>query len=259
MTAALPLTIANPLFRKLESLFQLNRPTTIFDTNSLKHEADKLAKTDAASACIVRAGLAALNWDLAETEKQTQRALQLAPNEANVLHNSAINFRQLNEIGMAANYAQQALSLATNNKMFLTDAYGFLSGAGYISDAYQILLDRLHMGLNLEDELSDAKFFSQCIKQLGIQELQIQTEIQLAMTVLRQHQLRFVDVVPEMSVFAEDEQPSLSIQIGFLGDFETEMQLESDLASRLIDLPGWDISKLSVEFSHISQDELQTA
>jgi hypothetical protein len=81
----------------------------------------------------------------------------------------------------------------------------------------------------------------------------------IALSLLTEKRIRYADVKFEKIDLHDENHTSLNVQVQFLGDFETEMQLESELAARQIDLPDWDISKLNVEFRHLARDELQAA
>jgi hypothetical protein len=258
MTAAQPQTIANSLFSRLEELFALDRDVTIFETTQLSRAADKLASSDLVAATLVRAGVAALNWDIEAVATHVATVDRLNPDETDLL-NCAFNFKKINNLELASCYSRRALDVATNNRDYLAKAVGYSLTSGNPSSANQMVLDRMHMHSDLTELLAMTQRICEWLQQILISEAQLKTEIGIALSLLTEKRIRYADVKFEKIDLHDENHTSLNVQVQFLGDFETEMQLESELAARQIDLPDWDISKLNVEFKHITHDELQAA
>ena len=259
MTAAQPQSIADPLLDRLESLFRLDRPVTIFDIAPVEKSAEQLRKADPAAACLVKAGVAALKWDIDGVKRETDNANRLDPNSATLLMNSALSFKLINNLVAAENYAQLALLCATNDIQIVKEAIDCCLAVGSIKQALRIIKTREHMHLDVKQLADSINDLVISMEHIGVSEEQLKTEISIALELLTLKKIRFKKVTVEKIIFYDDGESQITAVIQFVGNFQTEMELESAFAERLIDLPNWDLSKLNTEFRHVDSYELQAA
>ncbi len=238
---------------------QLDRSATIFEIAPIERDAEKLRQSDPAAACLVRSGIAALKWDADGVRREVESANRLVPKSASFLINSALSFKLINDLRSAEEYAKLALQHATNDRLILRKVAGYMAQAGSISEAAQTIKVREHMGLDVDDLKLGLDSLIDWLSQLDINEDQLKTEIAIALELLSKRKIKFVNIEFEKNIFHDEGGFGLSTVIEFVGDFQTEMELESELADRLIDLPTWDLSKLSTEFRHVDSHELQAA
>lgn len=254
---AKPQTIASTLFQELELLFVSETSPSELQLLRIHKQADVLAKANASDASLVRAGVAALRWDVAEANYQIRNALALDRCVSTCL-NSALTYSALNDAKGAADAAIDAVKCAPNSQQAVDIAIENLVAAGRVSDALALIDQHLKMGLTLEEDRAEIDVLYDHINLAQISEAQIQNELLVAYSLLTDRRLRCrqfswaIDVDP-------DGGSCVLFSLGFNGDFGMEMQLEAELAERLALNSEWNPNRLSVEFFYEKKDAVFTA
>lgn len=245
-----PQPITDLLFGRIENLWKLNRQPSEIELLSLKRDANKLMQSDAAAAYLALAAIATFAWDIETINQQIDKAMRLKCDVVTLL-NAALTLRVVNQRSEAANYALRALELAPNDKDVVDRTVKHLYNMGFLNKAHEIVQSRKRMNLELDDLQETLDQSNRCLVEVDVSEEQLQKEIALALDVLTKKKIRLVDLLYEKFFFHDDGEFCLIIRLNFYGDLETEIELDCLLADRLIDLPEWDLSKLSIQFHHL--------
>lgn len=247
-------TKANSLLEKLESFMSFGREPQPLEIRRLERESDDLARIDAASAFIVKAGIAAIRWDVAQLEYYVKSALALERSPA-LLLNASLTYKFVNDLDSAAVLALDAARMAPNDAVFVRQAVSYVSSAGQISAAVNMLTERAGMGLNLEEVTEPYLVLGQAIESLKIDPARLHFELKSAFEILSADRRRCIDVLWEVNE-GSDGVHGVVASIIFIGGIADELRLEAVLAEALIAEPGWDPDRISVEFEYVKQNAL---
>ena len=232
MHQAQPLTIGSNLLTAIEQLGFTDDLPAPFELARLKREADKLLKVNAQEAYVVQAGLAALEWDADAVLDNTSKALHLGATVATYL-NCALSLRLVGNTAGAAQLATEAVQRYPTNMDVQKIAVDLLVSAGRLREAAKICQDMVDRSLPHTDFV-DGTLFS--------------VQAGLARDVLTGHRRRTHGYTVGMST-DPDGSEMLVFSVQFTGTPLDEMHLESELASKLADLPDWDPCVFVVELT----------
>lgn len=249
--------ITDELFKRLELVFASGRQPSTFELRQLEREATNLAKVDASAASLIKAGVAAIQWDAENTRYWVQNACALDRTAVTYL-NSALTCKFINDVKSAAEYALKAAAIAVNDTSCIEAAVGYLAMTGEIKRAQQFLAEHDKMGLDLDEVTRQISDMSLAMDELDISSERLCFEMNAAFSLLAKHKIRGSDISPSEE-FDPDGGNSLCVGISFLGDLALEMQLEAELAELFVQEPGWNPNTLSVEFRYKSKNVLQLA
>lgn len=252
---AKPQTISSTLFQELELLFEDDAPPNAFKLAAIKRSAEALAKINAADASLVRAGVAALEWDFEKAAYQIRNALTLDRSTV-VLLNSALTFSALNEVEKAADLTLQAVKLSPNDQQAVTQAIECLMSAGRITEAQSLVQNHIKMGLPLQEDEIELDGLCEYLQQSGMEEIRIRAELEAAYSILNSRQLRCRAIAWKIASDPDGGQ-GLVFELGFKGNIGLELELEAELAEALSSKETWDPNVLNVEFHYIKPNVLQ--
>lgn len=257
MPANLPQTVAQTLFRRLESFFSSGEVPSAFEKRQMERDALALAKVDAADASHVRAGLAALEWDIPTMRAQLANACLLEPTARSYI-NAALTSRFANDLTSAVEYAYKSLALAPNDAEIVAKAADYVGSAGRLRDAKKILDRESSMGLKMTNAHKECEALVALADRLGIDEQILQQQIKIAIDLLSEKQVRYLRMEYDTHV-DPDGGTSLIAEIEIRGSLELVMDLEDQLAARLCEEESWRPNVLSIEYTSLSEDALQAA
>ena len=251
MFHAKPATAGADAFDRLH-MFMQTQPTA-FDLRRLEADAQKLENADRAEAFTVRAAIAALRWDVVDARFWSEKAC-LSDASSTTRMNASVTFRYLNELDLATDYALEALRLAPLDVDAAQHAVGLLMVSGRLNEAMQNFIEH-HRKAGSEATLDPAVHaVARLLEAAGIGEEQLRAEINAGMRVLSAAKIRHRCVQYEVSA-EPDGGAVAAVKIQFVGDLETEIRLESELAHKLADMPSWNPAKLSVEFEYETEED----
>lgn len=257
MSFAHPKTIANDLFDRLEQLFLTDKEPDAFTSRLMFKEADALQSIEPDSASMVKAGIAAANWDHEKAAYWIDNALRL-DRGTQTLQNAALTFKQLNQFDLSCECALQALALAPTVKELVNDAISCLIYTGRFNEASEHFRMATQENITLEKDIFDPADFVQVMKKLGLSEQRLCFELKAAYSALSQNNRRSRQLIATVS-HDPDGGASLLLSIGFFGNLTDEMKIEADLAQALGEEPGWNPCVLATELNYLAQDAHQHA
>jgi len=245
MTYAVPKTKEADLLHQLEALFQQDSPPNEFAVAGLRREASKLMPINAAGGHTVLAGVAALLWDFDGVRNHCRQALAF-DHSAPVMQNAAINLRHAALMPEAASMMLDAARLDRLNLEAQREAIDFLYMVGRLTDAAYVKDDNVGRGVSIGmDGDFDPRRALEVLAEVNVQEEQLIAELKAAYEVLAELKIR-----PRGYGFSMEESPdgglTLACGITINGNFEDEIRVETVLADRLAELPGWNPSSLSM-------------
>lgn len=256
MTAQ-PKTIATDLFDKLENWIVNGLHPTTFELKKLEREADALMRVAADEASIVKAGLAAIVWDVDKALYFVDNACRLDPSESTLL-NSALTCRFMNLYPEAIAYGRRALAIAPNSSKAASHTLEYLMGCGDLEGARQLLAPFEQRGQHVSSDIEALRQISEFIEVNGVSESHLKAELEIAIAVLTAHKIRASGMQ-----WSRENDPdggdTYVITMYFKGDLSTELELESELAQKFADLENWNPNLLSIEFRYELTDDLQPA
>lgn len=238
MHQAQPLTIGSNLLTAIEQLGFTDDLPAPFELARLKREADKLLKVNAQEAYVVQAGLAALEWDADAVLDNTSKALRLGATVATYL-NCALSLRLVGNTAGAAQLATEAVQRYPTNMDVQKIAVDLLVSAGRLREAAKICQDMVDRSLPHTDFVDGTLFLAAQADKLGVTDETMSVQAGLARDVLTGHRRRTHGYTVGMST-DPDGSEMLVFSVQFTGTPLDEMHLESELASKLADLPDWD-------------------
>lgn len=247
MNKAQPLTIGSTLLTAIEQLGHADDLPSPFELTRLKCEAVKLLKVNAQEAYVVQAGLAALEWDATSVADNTSKALRLGADVATYL-NCALSMRLVGNISGAAQLAAEAVKRYPTNMEVHKFAVDLLVSAGRLCEAAQICQDLVDRSLPRTDFVDGTLHLAAKAYQLGITDEMMVAQAGFAFEVLTAHRRRMREYSLVISA-DPDGSEMLVCSVQFIGTAVDEMRLESELASKLADLPNWDPCVFGMEFS----------
>lgn len=244
-----PLTIGSHLLTAIERFGQTDDLPSTFELGRLKREADKLLKANALDAYVVKAGIAALEWDAGAVAEHTDRALRLGSGAATYL-NCALSLRFVGNIGSAADLMDKAAQRYPLDSVVLKAAVDLLVSAGRLHDAAKICQGMVDRSLPRVEFVESTIHVAAKAHQLGITDETMIAQAGFAFDVLAAHRRRLREYT--VSVLHDpDGSEVLVCSIQFMGTALEEMRMESELACRLAELPDWDPCVFSMELSAI--------
>lgn len=249
MTTAVPQTVANALFDRLESLFRADDVPDESTLRQLEREADTLAKVDTASASMVKAGIAALRWDADDAHYWIDNALRLNPS-VEMHRNAAVTYDRVVQFEHSSQVCKKMVNLFPRNADMLNFAVRCFFYNGQFHRVTALHENAVKNGI-VNPKIASYFARSQAIKRLGVAQERLQFEIAAAYDVLRQNQKR----VRRWEVKAEkapDGSESGVFAIYFLGTLKEEMVMELQLAQIFAGEPNWNPSLMSVELHYQS-------
>lgn len=242
-TIAAPQTIENTLFDRLDKLSKMDQAPSELVLRNLEREADKFAKVDAASASIIRAGIAALRWDDEQVQYWVENALRLNPS-VTMYANAAVAYQNMNALSHAADLLQTAIKLFPSNKDIIDRTVRTIISNGLTDEVLFIAKEKYHL---IDKDIKSLAMKVQSIKELGISTEHLQFEISSAYKVLRNNKKRICDYGIEIEKEPDSVNQSVSFSIYFFGTLEEELEMDMQLAEILIDHAEWNPNLLSVE------------
>ena len=246
---AVPHQFANALFDRLEFFFRSDDVPDESTLRQLEREAETLAKVDAASSAMVKAGIAALRWDTEDTQYWIENALCLNPS-VEMHHNAAVTYHRVVQLRQSADISKRMLHLFPKNTDLLNFAVRYFFYNGQFHRVTALHENAVKNGI-VNPKIASYFARSQAIKRLGVAQERLQFEIAAAYDVLRQNQKR----VRRWEVKAEkapDGSESGVFAIYFLGTLKEEMVMELQLAQIFAGEPNWNPSLMSVELHYQS-------
>jgi len=101
--------------------------------------------------------------------------------------------------------------------------------------------------VDLADEIVDPEIYLQALQRIGVPPQRLVFELEAAYDVLTRSGKRTRFLSTALEVDPESGDTSVVFGLGFWGDLDDEMRLESQLAQVFADEPGWNPAALSVE------------
>lgn len=253
-----PATAGTELFDRLHLFLAQGGVPTIFDIRRLERDIAALEKADIGEAYIARSGLCAITWDVEQATAWVERACTVDGAYETSL-NAGITLRYLNRSDLAVDYALQAVQRAPLSLNAANFATVTLAGDGRLQQAVEVQRAFAKRVPDHHEFSFDAEAFFAAFQEAGVSEGQLQAEIRAAMRVLSAERVRHSSLTYGYSV-EPDGGRMLTVAVEFPGSIEDELRLEGMLAARLVDQPGWNPCKLSVEFQRtIAEDASQPA
>lgn len=245
--AAVSPTVANTLFNRLERFFGTDEVPDESILRQLEREADTLAKVDAASSSMVKAGIAALRWDADDVHYWIENALRLHPS-AEMHHNAAVTYDRVVQLKRSATVCKKMLNLFPKNTSLMNFAVRCFFYNGQLHRVAALHENTSKNG-TLTPRITSYFARAQAIKRLGVEQERLEWEIAAAYDVLRHNQKR----VRRWEVKAEknaDGSESGLLAIYFFGTLNEEMVMELQLAEVFSRQPDWNPSLMSVELHY---------
>ena len=249
MSPAVPQTIAQDLYKRIELLFGSDEAPSEFTRHQLLREAQALSHSDAAASSMVKAAIAAFSWDLPQAQRWVNNALHIN-SSVNTQINAALTYKFLNRIDLASDISLATLRQAPLDKEVVNRTLSYLIWSGQLERAVPIYRDALASKVDLADELFDPEFYLHAMQRIGIPPPRLVAELAAAYDVLTRSHKRGRFLSTDLEVDPESGEESVLFGIGFLGSLDDEMRLESQLAQIFADEPGWNPSALSVELQY---------
>lgn len=248
MTFAKRKTVAHELFTQLENLFASDDMPDVFTLTKLQRDANALEKVDAATASLVRGGIAALNWDFSETERWVQNSIRLDGSVDNWL-NVGLTYKQVNRLDLTAECALRGYAMAPKNQNVVASVLESLCICGRFTEAEGIYQQAIADDVALDSEIMVPSMHLRHMAELGIEPDRVTFEIMAAHHVLAIGRKRSRAI--EVGIFTDhDGSDSMLIQLGFFGTLDDELRMESALAQLLGERPGWNPCLLSTELQY---------
>ena len=247
MTTAVPHTVANALFDRLESLFRADEIPDESTLRQLEREADTLAKVDTASASMVKAGIAALRWDADDAHYWIDNALRINPS-VEMHRNAAVTYDRVVQLECSAQVCKKMVNLFPRNTDILNFAIRCFFYNGQLHRVVALHENAVKNGM-VNPKITSYFARAQAIKRLGVEQERLQFEIAAAYDVLRQNQKR----VRRWEIKAEkapDGSESGVLAIYFIGTLKEEMVMELQLAQVFASKPDWNPSLMSIELHY---------
>jgi hypothetical protein len=206
-----------------------------------------------------KAAVAALAWDSDGLINLAQRARQAIGADPTQIANLSVSFKHVNLMDHALECAREAAALAPGARFAAEQLIGSLLLTGHWSEAL-VTARELHRRLGDNagrtpgevEEIVPPRL--EWLAQIGIDEEQVQRELREAWGVMREAEVRYADEEADLAEDYEGGSSTLCLRLKFNGDVDLEMKLGSMLAPRLARLPGWDPTRLSVDFAYLRED-----
>lgn len=247
MTYAVPQTVANELFRKIEDLYLSDEVPLRLEILRLQKSAAELMRVSPVEGSIVHAALAALQWDQAECLKWSRNAIALNSGDPSTYYNCIVGAEKVNLAGLSVDCARQMYNLAPSDHGLAKTALVVLNGTGYFEEAQKIVQDAESLKMDFVADVRILKPIVEVLKEREVTLEQTVREIELAFEVLTESKKRARTF--EQNIFVDhDGQKSVYVKIGFWGDKQEQLRLEAALAHKLADLPDWNPDAFSTEF-----------
>lgn len=247
MHPAQPLSIASNLLTAIDRLKNTDDPPAPFELARLQREADKLLKVNAQEAYVVQAGLAALEWDTDAVLHNTSKALRLGANIATYL-NCALSLRLVGNTAGAVQLVTEAVQRYPTDTEVQKVAVDVLISTGHLRKAAKICQDMVDRSLPRADFVDGTLFLATQADKLGITDETMSAQADFARDVLTGHRRRMHGYTVGISA-DPDGSETLVFSAQFIGTPLDEMRLESELASKLADLPDWNPCVFVTELS----------
>jgi len=258
MSYAQPQTIASDLLSRLELLFLEDDAPGDFAKRQLMRDAEALAKADAATASLVKAGISALAWDFEEADRWINNALRLS-NSVITRDNAALTYKQLNRLDKSAEVSLATLKMAPMDTEVVNHTLSYLIWSGQLENALTLYQRALDNNIGLSAETVNPGPYLETMASLGIPQHRLIFEINAAYDVLARNNKRVRRLTAGIDIDPEDGTRSIHFGLGFNGSLNDEMRMESQLAQLFAAEPGWNPSALSVELVYISENADQFA
>jgi hypothetical protein len=228
---------------------------------SFRAKAEQLLKTpDPQTVWVGRAAVAAYEWDIPQVRDIVRRARLAVGNNPDVLINLGVSLEHVVAVEEAHELARAAHLVDPLDVFCFTHRANTLTFLGRWSEAHAVAeqfvsrvgRDQAGPALEIFNRMSS---YSDLLVKTGVNEKQVQLELAKALEVFREMRIRNGG----QRVFFE-EGPyggagTLGIRLLFNGDIDLEIRLGAALASRLRKLPGWDPTKLSVDFECLQLED----
>lgn len=247
MTYAVQQTVANELFRKIEDLYLSDHAPAQLEILRLQKSANDLMRVSPVEGSIVRAAIAALQWDQMECLKWSKNAIALNSGDPSTYYNCIVGAEKVNLPSLSVDCARQMYQLAPNDQGLAKTALVVLNGTGHFEEAQKIAHAAELQKMDFADNVRILKPIVEVLAERKISLDQTVREIELAFEVLTESKKRARTF--EQNIFVDhDGQRSVFVKIGFWGDKQEQLRLEAALAYKLADLPDWNPDAFSTEF-----------
>lgn len=249
MSAPQPKSIANEVWGLLEYHFNANEPVSPFVIKQLNAKATQLENVNISEASIVRAAIAGLQWNLAETDRWLKNAVHFDKSSHN-LANIAVTYSHSNQFERAAEYLRMAYELTPMDSEFVNRYVNMLKRLGHLGAATVVWNKAVESGVKIKsvDECMDG--FLSAMAEIGVSEDRIVKELAAAKQVLTTFKKRPKSVDYTVDV-DHDGNKSLVVSYKFVGDILEELRMESTLAQILGEDDDWNPCLLSTEFNYL--------
>lgn len=249
MAAARPQTIASDLLKQLERWFDAGVEIDDFERVRFKRNAEALMRVNAAEAHSALGGLAALCWDIAGARDHVRACTRIDPSAVN-FGNAAISLRQVALMREASEYAANAATIAPIDVDLQDKAVSLLVAAGKINQALAVFDQAKARGLKVDADGLNMSELRTMLPSVGVDQEELERELECAYQVLRNNRLR-----PASWEIKECSDPdggsTVVFTVSVSDDDLDEIALDAELAVLLADEPGWDPTRLSVEFERM--------
>lgn len=245
MHKAQPLTIGSNLLTEIEQFGLTDELPSPFELMRLKRDADKLLKISAVESYVVKAGIAALEWDAAAVLDNASKALWLGSDVTTYL-NCAHSLRFVGNFAGAADLMVEAAQRYPMSSDVLKFAVDLLVSAGRLRVAAKMCQDFVDRSLPLADFAESTILLAAKAEELGVTDEMMVAQAGFAFDVLTQHRRRMREYILVVSS-DPDGSDVMVCRVQFIGSAIDEMRLESELACKLADLPDWNPCLFAME------------
>lgn len=255
MAQAQRLTTSNALFDQVQSFVDHPEQATEFGLLRIEREADRLASVDAADASLIKAAVAALRWDKQGVDYWVDNALRLSRSAQNLI-NSAVSKGLVGDFRVGADFALEAFTKQSNDLDAAVRACGALVFSARYEEAIVIAEKFKGASKEFESLFTQATVALNSIKKIGLELNEVRRQVEIGVCTASEMRVR-VKSVEAFPVNDFEDGDRLVVGINFQGDIQKELALDEALVVKFLDDPKWDPMKLSIEFHHLTDDELQ--
>lgn len=248
MTQLQPKTTSEDLLFRLEAFFRSDSSPSEFEKKKMHRDADALMRVAADEGSIIKAGLAALDWDTKNAKYFAENACRLDSSEATAL-NAALTCRFLNLFSEAASYAALALDRNPASFLSLHHTLEYKMGSGEIPSVIELAKKYETKFETLPNEAAAAMQITEFLDGAKVSHDRLKAELAAALAVLSEHRVRCI-AMRWLHGNDPDGRANFVVGLSFKGDLDLEFKLEDQLAEKLSEFGDWDPNVLSIEFHH---------
>ncbi len=223
-----------PLFEQLKELIESGEPAATLLVEQLKKEAQKYLKSSPLEGYIALGIVASLQHDVEGVHTYYQQAIHLAAHNSIIitLANYSFSLAQLGYFSEAADLISQAFKLSGN---YLDEAIYLCCIAGRFQQVDKLTQskEKLKNPLKIQKLQELAKETQLFMEEKGIDDQQLETLINIALSVLRNHQIYTTPEQIQMCLFTESGKKWFHYGILVRSTLEKTFELGFELTEKI--------------------------